>query len=159
MTYNFKHIRLFENSPFKKISKSNRSVDDLAAVEKVGAKIIKENLSEKLYYILHLFNYHLNLIDSGRAIMPETTLTGEKILMTTYGHEDPKKTIYGKLYCLYVPREYDRRDLEYIKNNVIIRITENGLYIKLPCIVDSFIHNVNILNPRNTMTIKDVYVN
>ena len=79
--------------------------------------------------------------------------------MTTYGYENIiKKTIY-KLYCLDVPREYDRRDLEYIKNNVIIRITENGLYIKLPCIVNSFIYNVNILNPRNTMTIKDVYVN
>ena len=159
MTYNFKHIRLFENSPFKKISKSEKPADDLSAVRKVSANIIKENLSEKLYYILHLFYCHLKSINRGRAIKPETTLTGQKILMTTYGHEDPKKTIYGKLYCLNVPREYDSRDLEYIKNNVIIRITENGLYIKLPCIVDSFIYNVNILNPRNTMTIKDVYVN
>ena len=159
MTYNFKHIRLFENSPFKKISKSEKPADDLSAVRKVSANIIKENLSEKLYYILHLFYCHLKSINRGRAIKPETTLTGQKILMTTYGHEDPKKTIYGKLYCLDVPREYDSRDLEYIKNNVIIRITENGLYIKLPCIFDSFIHNINILNPRNTMTIKDVYVN
>ena len=159
MTYNFKHIRLFENSPFKKISKSEKPADDLSAVRKVSANIIKENLSEKLYYILHLFYCHLKSINRGRAIKPETTLTGQKILMTTYGHEDPKKTIYGKLYCLYVSREYDSRDLEYIKNNVIIRITENGLYIKLPCIVDSFIYNINILNPRNTMTIKDVYVN
>ena len=159
MTYNFKHIRLFENSPFKKISKSEKPADDLSAVRKVSVNIIKENLSEKLYYILHLFYCHLKSINRGRAIKPETTLTGQKILMTTYEHEDPKKTIYAKLYCLDVPREYDSRDLEYIKNNVIIRITENGLYIKLPCIVDSFIYNLNILNPRNTMTIKDVYVN
>lgn len=62
-----------------------KPVDDLSAVEKVGAKIIKENLSEKLYYILHLFYYHLNLINSGRAIMPETTLTGEKLLITRCG--------------------------------------------------------------------------
>ena len=159
MTYNFKHIRLFENSPFKKISKSEKPADDLSAVRKVSANIIKENLSEKLYYILHLFYCHLKSINRGRAIKPETTLTGLIILMTTYRHEEPKKTIYGKLYCLDVPTEYDRRDFEYIKNNVIIRITENGLYIKLPCIFDSFIYNVNILNPRNTMTIKDVYVN
>ena len=80
--------------------------------------------------------------------------------MTKYGHEDPKKTIYGKLYCLDVPTEHDCRDLEYIKNNVIIRTTENGLYIKLPCIFDRYYHlNIAIVNPRNTMTIKDVYVN
>ena len=50
--------------------------------------------------------------------------------------------------------------MEYVKNNVIIRTTENGLYIKLPCIIDRYHHlNIAIVNPRNTMTIKDVYVN
>ena len=159
MTYNFKHIRLFENSPFKKISKSEKPIDDLSAVRKVSANIIKEHLSEKLYYILHLFYYHLYLIHDGRRIVAETTLSGQKILMTTYGHEDTKKNIYNNLYCLSTPSEYEYKELEYIKNNVIIRSTENGLYIKLPCIVTPFIYNIDILNPKNTLTIKDVYVN
>ena len=166
MTYNFKHIRLFENSPFKKISKSNRSVDDLAAVEKVGAKIIKENLSEKLYYIIHLFYYYLSLIDMGPVIMPETTLTGEKLLITQCG---PKvisgQTDYFNLYynrfCLKPPKEYNfYKGLIYVKDNIKIKIESSGVYIKLPCIFDQRFHrSINILNPRNTMTIKDVYVN
>ena len=78
MTYNFKHIRLFENSPFKKISKSEKPADDLSAVRKVSANIIKENLSEKLYYILHLFYYHLLLINRDEKIKSITSLTGEK---------------------------------------------------------------------------------
>ena len=173
MTYNFKHIRLFENSPFKKISKSNRSVDDLAAVEKVGAKIIKENLSEKLYYILHLFYYHLYLIDRSRAIMPEPTLTGEKLLIKQYG---PKVisgqadyfNLYYNRFCLKPPKEYSfyyksysfYKGLIYAKDNIKIKIESSGVYIKLPCIFDQKFHrSINILNPRNTMTIKDVYVN
>ena len=166
MTYNFKHIRLFENSPFKKISKSNRSVDDLTAVEKVGAKIIKENLSEKLYYIIHLFYYYLSLIDMRPVIMPETTLTGEKLLITQCG---PKvisgQTDYFNLYynrfCLKPPKEYNfYKGLIYVKDNIKIKIESSGVYIKLPCIFDQRFHrSINILNPRNTMTIKDVYVN
>ena len=166
MTYNFKHIRLFENSPFKKISKSNRSVDDLTAVEKVGAKIIKENLSEKLYYIIHLFYYYLSLIDMSTVIIPETTLTGEKLLITQCG---PKvisgQTDYFNLYynrfCLKPPKEYNfYKGLIYVKDNIKIKIESSGVYIKLPCIFDQRFHrSINILNPRNTMTIKDVYVN
>ena len=166
MTYNFKHIRLFENSPFKKISKSNRFVDDLTAVEKVGAKIIKENLSEKLYYILHLFYYHLNLIDRGRAIMQETTLTGEKLLITQCGlrvisGQTDYSNLYYNRFCLKPPKEYSfYKGLIYVKDNIKIKIESSGVYIKLPCIFDKRFHrSINILNPRNTMTIKDVYVN
>ena len=161
MTYNFKHIRLFENSPFKKISKSEKPADDLSAVRKVSANIIKEDLSEKLYYILHLFYYHLLLINRGEKIKSITSLTGEKLLITGPTEElDERQTEWFKLFCLKPSIEYDYRNLEYIKNNVIIRITENGLYIKLPCIIDSYYHlNITIVNPRNTMTIKDVYVN
>ena len=165
MTYNFKHIRLFENSPFKKISKSNRSVDDLAAVEKIGDKIIKENLSEKLYYILHLFYYHLKLINRGQAIMPETTLTGEKLLITRCGPmvisgQTDYFSLYYNRFCIKPPKEYSvYNGLKYVKDNIKIKIESGGVYIKLPCIFDSFIYNINILNPRNTMTIKDVYVN
>ena len=166
MAYSIKHVHLLENSPFKKISKSNRSVDDLAAVEKVGAKIIKENLSEKLYYIIHLFYYYLSLIDMGPVIMPETTLTGEKLLITQCG---PKvisgQTDYFNLYynrfCLKPPKEYNfYKGLIYVKDNIKIKIESSGVYIKLPCIFDQRFHrSINILNPRNTMTIKDVYVN
>ena len=161
MTYNFKHIRLFENSPFKKISKSEKPADDLSAVRKVSANIIKENLSEKLYYILHLFYYHLLLINRGEKIKSITLLTGEKLLITGPTEElDKCQTEWFKLFCLRPSLDYSFRDLEYVKNNVIIRTTENGLYIKLPCIIDSYYHfNITIVNPRNTMTVKDVYVN
>ena len=56
---------------------------------------------------------------------------------------------------------FNRSDIKISFNNEGTKfyVNENGLYIKLPCIVNSFIYNVNILNPRNTMTIKDVYVN
>ena len=161
MTYNFKHIRLFENSPFKKISKSEKPADDLSAVRKVSANIIKENLSEKLYYILHLFYYHLLLINRDEKIKSITSLTGEKILITAPTEElDERQTDWFKLFCFKPSIEYDYRNLEYVKNNVIIRTTENGLYIKLPCIFDRYYHlNIAIVNPRNTMTVKDVYVN
>ena len=162
MTYNFKHIRLFENSPFKKISKSEKPADDLSAVRKVSANIIKENLSEKLYYILHLFYYHLLLIYRDEKIIKSiTSLTGEKLLITAPAEElNERQTDWFKLFCFKPPIEYDYRNLEYVKNNVIIRTTENGLYIKLPCIIDRYYHlNIAIVNPRNTMTVKDVYVN
>ena len=161
MTYNFKHIRLFENSPFKKISKSEKPADDLSAVRKVSANIIKEDLSEKLYYILHLFYYHLLLINRDEKIKSITSLTGEKILITAPAEElDERQIKWFKLFCLKPSIDYNFRNLEYVKNNVIIRTTENGLYIKLPCIYDRHYHlNITIVNPRNTMTIKDVYVN
>ena len=161
MTYNFKHIRLFENSPFKKISKSEKPADDLSAVRKVSANIIKENLSEKLYYILHLFYYHLLLINRDEKMKSITSLTGEKLLITAPTEElDERQTDWFKLFCLKPSIDYNFRNLEYVKNNVIIRTTENGLYIKLPCIFDRYYRlNIAIVNPRNTMTIKDVYVN
>ena len=161
MTYNFKHIRLFENSPFKKISKSEKPADDLSAVRKVSANIIKEDLSEKLYYILHLFYYHLLLIGEDEKMKSITSLTGEKLLITAPTEElDLRQFEWFKLFCLKPSIEYDYRNLEYVKNNVIIRTTENGLYIKLPCIYDRYYHlNIAIVNPRNTMTVKDVYVN
>ena len=161
MTYNFKHIRLFENSPFKKISKSEKPVDDLSAVRKVSANIIKEDLSEKLYYTLHLFYYHLLLIGEDEKMKSITSLTGEKLLITAPTEElDLRQFEWFKLFCLKPSIEYDYRNLEYVKNNVIIRTTENGLYIKLPCIYDRYYHlNIAIVNPRNTMTVKDVYVN
>ena len=161
MTYNFKHIRLFENSPFKKISKSEKPADDLSAVRKVSANIIKENLSDKLYYILHLFYYHLLLISRDEKMKSITSLTGEKLLITAPTEElDERQFEWFKLFCLKPSIEYDYRNLEYVKNNVIIRTTENGLYIKLPCIYDRYYHlNIAIVNPRNTMTVKDVYVN
>ena len=161
MTYNFKHIRLFENSPFKKISKSEKPADDLSAVRKVSSNIIKENLSEKLYYILHLFYYHLLLINIDEKIKSITSLTGEKLLITAPTEElDERQTDWFKLFCLKPSIDYNFRNLEYVKNNVIIRTTENGLYIKLPCIYERYYHlNIAIVNPRNTMTVKDVYVN
>ena len=161
MTYNFKHIRLFENSPFKKISKSEKPADDLSAVRKVSANIIKEDLSEKLYYIIHLFYYHLLLINGDEKMKSITSLTGEKLLITAPTEElDERQFEWFKLFCLKPSIEYDYRNLEYVKNNVIIRTTENGLYIKLPCIYDRYYHlNIAIVNPRNTMTVKDVYVN
>ena len=161
MTYNFKHIRLFENSPFKKISKSEKPADDLSAVRKVSANIIKEDLSEKLYYILHLFYYHLLLIGEDEKMKSITSLTGEKLLITAPTEElDLRQFEWFKLFCLKPSIEYDYRNLEYVKNNVIIRTTENGLYIKLPCIYDRYYHlNIAIVNPRNIMTVKDVYVN
>ena len=161
MTYNFKHIRLFENSPFKKISKSEKPADDLSAVRKVSANIIKEDLSEKLYYILHLFYYHLLLIGEDEKMKSITSLTGEKILITAPTEElDERQFEWFKLFCLKPSIDYNFRNLEYVKNNVIIRTTENGLYIKLPCIYDRYYHiNIAIVNPRNTMTVKDVYVN
>ena len=161
MTYNFKHIRLFENSPFKKISKSEKPADDLSAVRKVSANIIKEDLSEKLYYILHLFYYHLLLIGEDEKMKSITSLTGEKLLITAPTEElDERQFEWFKLFCLKPSIDYNFRNLEYVKNNVIIRTTENGLYIKLPCIYDRYYHlNIAIVNPRNTMTVKDVYVN
>ena len=161
MTYNFKHIRLFENSPFKKISKSEKPADDLSAVRKVSANIIKEDLSEKLYYILHLFYYHLLLIGEDEKMKSITSLTGEKLLITAPTEElDERQFEWFKLFCLKPSIDYNFRNLEYVKNNVIIRTTENSLYIKLPCIYDRYYHlNVAIVNPRNTMTVKDVYVN
>ena len=161
MTYNFKHIRLFENSPFNKISKSEKPADDLSAVRKVSANIIKEDLSEKLYYILHLFYYHLLLIGEDEKMKSITSLTGEKLLITAPTEElDERQFEWFKLFCLKPSIDYNFRNLEYVKNNVIIRTTENSLYIKLPCIYDRYYHlNVAIVNPRNTMTVKDVYVN
>ena len=166
MTYNFKHIRLFENSPFKKISKSEKPADDLSAVRKVSVNIIKENLSEKLYYILHLFYCHLKSINRGRAIKPETTLTGEKLLITQCGlrvisGQTDYFNLYYNRFCLKPPKEYSfYKGLIYVKDNIKIKIESSGVYIKLPCIFDKRFHrSINILNPRNTMTIKDVYVN
>lgn len=162
MSYNIKYIRLVENSPFKKINKSSTTPKgDLSVISKITTEHIINHLTENLYYILHLFYVHTILCGIS-YVSVKPSLTGIKILTQASEGGTEISSYYNRLFVLTAPSRFKSNDIDltYIKNNVKIKLINNVLNIKMPCIFEKYRHsNIFVLNSKNEMTIKDIYVN
>ena len=161
-----KYIKLYEDSPFRKIKKSDKSdISDYKNIQKISNSIRSKSLLSNdscLCKIIYGFYKHINScysnsVNAGYAhsVRPDLFHIGNRTI---------DLNAIGKLYFINsVYRSYDSYEdcLQSIIDTVKIRVSDNKLSIILPCKIDSYRSQMFILNPNieNNITVKDIYVN
>ena len=161
-----KYIKLYEDSPFRKIKKSDKSdISDYKNIQKISNSIISKSLLSNdscLCKIIYGFYKHINSCYSN-SVNPGYAHSGDSDLFHI-GNRTIDLDAIGKLYFINsVYRSYDSYEdcLQSIIDTVKIRVSDNKLSIILPCRIGSYNSQLFILNPNieNNITAKDIYVN
>lgn len=161
-----KYIKLYEDSPFRKIKKSDKSdISDYKNIQKISNSIRSKSLLSNdscLCKIIYGFYKHINSCYSNSVNTGYAYSVGPDLFHI--GNRTIDLDAIGKLYFLNsVYRSYDSYEdcLQSIIDTVKIRVSDNKLSIILPCEIGSYRSQMFILNPNieNNITVKDIYVN
>lgn len=161
-----KYIKLYEDSPFRKIKKSDKSdISDYKNIQKISNSIRSKSLLSNdscLCKIIYGFYKHINSCYST-SVNPRYAHSDDSDLFHI-GNRTIDLDAIGKLYFINsVYRSYDSYEdcLQSIIDTVKIRVSDNKLSIILPCRIGSYNSQLFILNPNieNNITVKDIYVN